>query len=95
MIKYVKCRVIGTGKDGDPFRPEIADELDGLWSAVYHPKNPPYESCLVRITLPETKSLPKGYNEVNMKSLCAFEPQFKYKWLDQPDYPKVNNAVRN
>lgn len=97
MTRWIKCKVTGTGKEGDGYRPEIFDRLTGTnWSAVYYPKNPPYQYCIVRMEAAEDKAVPidktKGeaeLDEAGMKTECESNPYFKYRWLDQPEYPAV------
>lgn len=95
MIDWIKCNVIGTGKEGDAYRPSIANQLKSTnWSVVYYPNDPPYQYCIVRVDRPsETKITPasnKGestLDRANFKRECDMNPYFKQRWLDQPEYP--------
>ena len=94
MIDWIKCNVIGTGKEGDDYRPSIANQLKSTnWSVVYYPNDPPYQYCMVRIDRPESKEIKleskddEKLDKAKMKTECDKNPYFKYRWLDQPEYP--------
>jgi hypothetical protein len=94
MVVWLKCPVVGTGKNGDSYRPSIVDLpfFSGIgWSAVYYPDNPPYELCLVRAVIEEHLIPPttEKYNADELKTFCDTRPHFKNRWLDQPHYPAL------
>lgn len=94
MVVWLKCPVVGSGKNGDSYRPSIVDLpffIDIGWSAVYYPDNPPYEFCLVRAVIEEHLIPPTAekYNADELKTFCDIRPHFKNRWLDQPHYPAL------
>lgn len=96
-VEFIKCKVIGTGIDSDSFRPSIVDKLDRdeAWTAVYYPKNPPFQYCIVRLrTGKEVKERlrldkeEKVLDSASFKAECDSNPYFKYRWKTQPAYKR-------